>query len=36
MTRKISVTLAIALLVSLLLATPASAERSYYAERFGI
>lgn len=36
MTRKLSVTLAIALLVSLLLATPASAAKSYYAERFDV
>lgn len=36
MNRKLSVTLAIALLVSLVLATPASAEKSYYAERFDV
>lgn len=36
MTRKLSVTLAIALLVSLVLATPASAAKSYYAERFDV
>lgn len=36
MTRKLSVTLAIALLVSLFLATPASAEKSYQAERFDV
>lgn len=36
MTRKLSVTLALVLLLSLFLATPASAEKSYYAERFDV
>lgn len=36
MTRKLSVTLAIVLLLSLFLATPASAEKSYYAESFDV
>lgn len=36
MTQKLSVTLAIALLASLFLATPASAAKSYYAERFDV
>lgn len=36
MTRKISVTLALVLLLTFFLATPASAEKSYYAERFDV
>jgi uncharacterized protein (TIGR04222 family) len=36
MTRKLSATLALVLLLSLFLATPASAEKSYYAERFDV